>query len=166
MTATVAARPRTEKKAVARKTAPATRPSAGRKTANKSAKPRSAKPRSAEPSGSHSARRSISSAGLFVVDFAALRSRTRRRRMVIVSLILLVGAFFGVALVQAQLVQTQSDLDRLQQEISVLENDIALLDRSVVVASSPEEVVRRAKALGMVRSVRPVYLVATRPLSP
>lgn len=86
--------------------------------------------------------------------------------MVIVSLILLVGAFFGVALVQAQLVQTQSDLDRLQQEISVLENDIALLDRSVVVASSPEEIVRRAKALGMVRSVRPVYLVATRPLSP
>ncbi len=170
MTATVASRPRNEKKVAKRKTAPATRPSAGKKTANKTAANKTANKKTAnktaKPQRSQQARRSISSAGLFVVDFAALRSRTRRRRMVIVSLILLVGAFFGVALVQAQLVQTQSDLDRLQQEISVLENDIALLDRSVVVASSPEEVVRRATALGMVRSVRPVYLVATRPLSP
>ncbi|NNF54822.1 MAG: septum formation initiator family protein [Acidimicrobiales bacterium] len=163
MTATVASRPRSEKKAAsgaaapAKRASPAKRPGSAKKAATRN---------TAKPQGSRSARRSISSAGLFVVDFAALRSRTRRRRMVIVSLILLVGAFFGVALVQAQLVQTQSDLDRLQQEISVLENDIALLDRSVVVASSPEEIVRRAKALGMVRSVRPVYLVATRPLSP
>ncbi len=170
MTATVASRPRTEKKVATRKTAPAKRPSAGKKTANKTSANKTTNKKTAnktaKPHGSRSARRSVASAGLFVVDFAALRSRTRRRRMVIMSLILLVGAFFGVALVQAQLVQTQSDLDRLQQEISVLENDIALLDRSVVVASSPEEVVRRAKALGMVRSVRPVYLVATRPLTP
>lgn len=156
-TAPVARRPRTQKKVATRKPAPTKRPSAAKKTANKNA---------ARPHASQSARKSISTAGLFVVDFAALRSRTRRRRMVMVSLILLVAAFFGVALVQAQLVQTQSDLDGLQNEITVLENDIALLDRSVVVASSPEEIVRRAKALGMVRSVRPVYLVATRPLSP
>lgn len=109
-------------------------------------------------------RRAASAPSLFLIDLAALRSRTRRRRLLFVSLTLLVGVFFGVALVQAQLVQTQSELDALEAEIGQLENDIALLERDVVVASSPEEIVRRARALGMVRAVRPVYLVAARPV--
>ncbi len=103
---------------------------------------------------------------IFLVDVAALRSRTRRRRLVIASLLLLVGAFFGAALVQAQLVQTQAEVDRIQIELNRLENDLALLDRQVVEASSPEVIVERARRLGMVRAVRPVYLVATRPVAP
>lgn len=106
-------------------------------------------------------------APLFLIDLAALRSRTRRRRLVLGSLLLLVGAFFAVALIQAQLVQTQSEVDRLQAEINRLENDLALLDREVVEASSPEKIVERAtQDLGMVRALRPVYLVAARPLKP
>ncbi len=125
------------------------------------------KARQKSAGGGAEARRAGSTGpGLFVIDFAALRSRTRRRRLVLVSLTLLVGAFFAVALVQAQLVQTQSQLDGLEAENARLANDIALLDREVVVASSPEEVVRRARELGMVRAARPVYLVATRPLEP
>lgn len=110
--------------------------------------------------------RAASAPSLFLIDFVALRSRARRRRLLFISLTLLVGVFFGVALVQAQLVQTQSELDALEAEIGQLENDIALLERDVVVASSPEEIVRRARALGMVRAVRPVYLVAARPVGP
>ncbi|MBT8240735.1 MAG: septum formation initiator family protein [Acidimicrobiia bacterium] len=103
---------------------------------------------------------------LFLIDLAALRSRSRRRRLVIASLVLLAGAFFAAALVQAQLVQTQAEADRLQVEINRLENDLALLDRQVVEASSPEVIVEQARRLGMVRAVRPVYLVATRPVGP
>jgi cell division protein FtsL len=85
---------------------------------------------------------------------------------VFASLLLLVGAFFAAALVQAQLVQTQAETDRIQAETNRLENDLALLDRQVVEASSPEVIVARARRLGMVRAVRPVYLVATRPVGP
>ena len=113
-----------------------------------------------------SAGRATARGTLFLIDLAALRSRSRRRRLVIASLILLVGAFFAAALVQAQLVQTQAEADRLQVEINRLENDLALLDRQVVEASSPEVIVERARRLGMVRAVRPVYLVATRPVGP
>ncbi len=110
---------------------------------------------------------SAAKAPLFLIDVAALRSRTRRRRLVLGSLLLLVGAFFAVALIQAQLVQTQAEVDRIQAEINRLENDLALLDREVVEASSPEVIVQRAtRELGMVRALRPVYLVAARPLEP
>jgi hypothetical protein len=121
---------------------------------------------SSKDSRSSSARRATARGTLFLIDLAALRSRTRRRRLVIASLVLLVGAFFAAALVQAQLVQTQADVDRLQIEINRLENDLALIDRQVVEASSPEAIVAQARRLGMVRAVRPVYLVATRPVGP
>ncbi|MFW2382320.1 MAG: hypothetical protein ACN4GZ_11220 [Acidimicrobiales bacterium] len=110
--------------------------------------------------------KSTARGALFLIDLAALRSRSRRRKLVIASLVLLVGAFFGAALVQAQLVQTQAEADRITIEINRLENDLALLDREVVEASSPEVIVERARRLGMVRAVRPVYLVATRPVGP
>ncbi|MGI9611089.1 MAG: hypothetical protein ACR2NL_12420 [Acidimicrobiia bacterium] len=135
--------------------------------------PKKATKKSAAASGSaragakkSSSTKSTARGALFLIDLAALRSRTRRRRLVIVSLILLVGAFFGAALVQAQLVQTQAEADRITIEINRLENDLALLDREVVEASSPEVIVERARRLGMVRAVRPVYLVATRPVGP
>lgn len=144
---------------------------------NTGSSPRSASARTSKraPSGSRatkknprtsSGRRTTSRGALFLIDLAALRSRTRRRRLIIASLILLVGAFFAAALVQAQLVQTQAEADRIQAELNRLENDLALLDRQVVEASSPEVIVERARRLGMVRAVRPVYLVATRPVGP
>jgi uncharacterized protein HemX len=101
---------------------------------------------------------------LAVVDERSLRSVRRRRAAVVAVVGILVLALFGVGLVHAQLVQRQQHLDQLRAEIAETQAHRLRLYRDVVVASSPDEVVRRATEMGMVRAEDPVYLVAVRPV--
>jgi cell division protein FtsB len=102
--------------------------------------------------------------GLARVDHRALRSARRRRRFLTVVTLTLVVALFGVGLAHAQLVQRQQQLDDLRAEIGETHAERLRLERAVVVASSPDEIVRRASEMGMVRALDPVYLVALRPV--
>lgn len=100
---------------------------------------------------------------LALVDPAA-RRRARQRRTVVSALVgVLVITLFAVGLIQAHLVQRQQHLDRLRSEIEATRAQELRLSHEVLVASSPDEIVRRATEMGMVRAQDPVYLVAVRP---
>lgn len=100
---------------------------------------------------------------LTLVDRRSLRSARLRRTLLVLTTSVLVVALFAVGLIHAQLVQRQQRLDDLRAEISQTRAERLRLSRDVVVASSPEEIVRRAQEIGMVRAEDPVYLVAVRP---
>lgn len=102
--------------------------------------------------------------GLALVDRRSLRSARVRRALFAVTMSVVVIALFAVGLIHAQLVQRQHRLDELRAEIGDTQAERLRLSRQVVVASSPEEVVRRAREIGMVRAEDPVYLVAVRPV--
>lgn len=102
--------------------------------------------------------------GLALVDRRALRSARLRRRLLVLAAGVLVVALFAVGLVHAQLVQRQQELDDVRSRIGQTRAQQLRLSREVVVASSPDEIVRRASELGMVRAEDPVYLVAVRPV--
>lgn len=99
---------------------------------------------------------------LRLVEKATITNEARRRRLITLSVAAVVLALFGVALVQAALVQSQRDIDILNQRIVEVESQRARLARDVVVAESPEGIIARANEMGMVRAVDPVYLVAVR----
>ena len=101
---------------------------------------------------------------LALVDRRARRAARIRRNLLVVAAGVLVVAFFAVGLVHAQLVQRQQQLDGLRSRIGETRAEQLRLSREVVVASSPDEIVRRASELGMVRAEDPVYLVAVRPV--
>jgi cell division protein FtsB len=101
---------------------------------------------------------------LALVDERVVRSVRLRRTLLVAAAGLFVLALFGVGLVQAQLVQRQQVLDQTRNEIAETQAERLRLSHEVVVASSPEEIVRRALASGMVRAEEPVYLVAVRPV--
>lgn len=101
---------------------------------------------------------------LAVVDRRSVRSVRLRRTLLAAVLLVLVVALFAVGLVQAQLVQRQQHLDDVRSQIAEAQAHRLRLAQEVVVASSPEEIVRRAGEMGMVRAESPVYLVAVRPV--
>lgn len=100
---------------------------------------------------------------LRVIDQASIRSRARRRTMAIVTFVVLLAGFFAVALVQAQLVADQHELDVLRGRIMEAEAERARLRRAVEESSAPSAIIRRAQDLGMVRATDPVYLAAVAP---
>lgn len=102
--------------------------------------------------------------GLALVDRRSLRSARVRRTLFAATMSVVVVALFAVGLIHAQLVQRQHRLDELRAEIGDTQAERLRLSRQVVVASSPEEIVRRAHEIGMVRAEDPVYLVAVRPV--
>ena len=124
----------------------ATQKTTSQKTAQKPATRRS---RSAKPK-------------LRVVDQAAHRRRVRHRALVSLSVMAVAATLFAVALIYAQLVTGQQEIDDLRAEIAEAEAHRAGLERSVAVASTPDAIVARAVELGMVRAVDPQYLVAVR----
>lgn len=67
---------------------------------------------------------------------------------------------FGVATAHATLVERQRELDAMRDRIAELEDAQGRVEREIIVASAPEAILERAFALGMVRAVDPVYLVA------
>lgn len=101
---------------------------------------------------------------LKVIDQKSLRSRAIRRGIYFVVCVAVVAGLFGVALVQAQLVQEQQELDELRVRLDEAETRRALLTQQVDIASSPEAIVTRAAELGMVRAVDPIYFPAVRDL--
>ncbi len=101
---------------------------------------------------------------LRVVDKAALRRRTRQRTLLTLAATVVTTALFGVAFLYGQLVEGQQEVDMMRAEIAQAEAERARLERDVAVASTPDAIVQRAHALGMVRSVDPQYLIAVRPL--
>ena len=78
-----------------------------------------------------------------------------------IAIVGLSAAMLLIAGVQAKLVQSQRALDQKRIEITAVEARVAELERAVMSASSPMVVVESAESMGMVRSVNPVYLVAT-----
>lgn len=139
-----------------RRPGPGPRPAPGARTATAAATtaaPRPA-PRGKRPSLTVVDRRSVRSA----------RSVRLRRTLLAGVLLVLVIALFAVGLVQAQLVQRQQHLDDVRSQIAQAQAQRLRLAEEVVVASSPEEIVRRAGEMGMVRAESPVYLVAVRPV--
>ncbi len=103
---------------------------------------------------------SVKRPNLRVVDKNAIKRRARRRALLGLSGALVAAGLFAVALGYAQLAQGQRHLDTLRQETSQSQADLARLERDVVLASSPDAVVARARELGMVRAENPVYLTA------
>ena len=104
--------------------------------------------------------------GLALVDRRSLRSARVRRALFAVTMSVVVVALFAVGLIHAQLVQRQQRLDELRAEIGDTQAERLRLSRQVIIASSPDEIVRRAHEIGMVRAEDPVYLVAVRPVEP
>ncbi len=101
---------------------------------------------------------------LRVVDKAAMRRRTRQRTLLTFAATVVTTALFGVAFLYGQLVEGQQEVDTMRAEIAQAEAERARLERDVAVASTPDAIVQRAIALGMVRAVDPQYLIAVRPL--
>lgn len=99
---------------------------------------------------------------LTVIDAEKLRREFRRRRVAMFAVVSLAAVFFVVAIVQAQLVQSQHSLDQTRADTAALEEQIAILEREVMAASSPVAIVDAAETLGMVRAQDPVYLVSDR----
>lgn len=97
---------------------------------------------------------------LRLVDPRVAKERTRRRRIVAISMVVLVAGMFVVAYAQARLVEGQHELDQLRTEVAEAQKIRARLERDVVEASSPTSITDRARALGMVRAVDPLYIVA------
>lgn len=100
---------------------------------------------------------------LRLVDARVLRASARRRAISLVAMLSLAAGMFLVAFAHAQLVGTQQRLDQIRSQVAEAEAERARLERDVVFASSPESIVVRATALGMVRATDPQYLVAVRP---
>jgi cell division protein FtsL len=117
---------------------------------------------SAAPARRTTGGRPTKPAKLRVVDKAALRRRARQRTLVTLAAGLVTVSLFGVALLYGQLVEGQRELDTIRAEIAQAEAERARLEREVAVASTPDAIVERATALGMVRAVDPQYLIAVR----
>ncbi len=99
---------------------------------------------------------------LRLVDRAGAKSEPRRRLIVTLSITAVVLTLFAVALVQAQLVQSQRDIDVLNAKIVLVEAERAQLARDVIFAESPAGILDRADQLGMVKALDPVHLTAIR----
>lgn len=63
---------------------------------------------------------------------------------------LVLGALFGVTLIQAQLVSPQQELDSLSVELGDLREQRSVLEHEVAIASAPERIIERAGDLGLV----------------
>lgn len=101
---------------------------------------------------------------LRVLNQQAIRQRARRRNALLALFIVVLCGFFAVALIQAQLVADQQDLDVLRARIAEAEADNAKMARDIELASSPAAIVGRATEFGMVRAYQPVYLQAVAPI--
>lgn len=99
---------------------------------------------------------------LRVIDHRSLRSQANRRSMYLAAGLLFVLGLFAVALAQAELVKGQAELDQLRTHLEDVEARREMLRREVDQASAPDDVVSRARALGMVRASDPVYFTALR----
>ncbi len=97
---------------------------------------------------------------LRLVDPRIAQAKTRRRRIVALSMAVLIAGMFVVAYAQARLVEGQHELDQLRTEVAEARKERARLERDVVEASSPTAITERARQLGMVRAVEPIYIVA------
>ncbi len=119
--------------------------------------------RAARPSRSGDARAAKQARpNLKLVDPRIAQTKARRRRVLFVSLIVLAAGMFMVTYAQARLVEGQHELDQLRTQVAESQKTRARLERDVVVASSPDAITDRARALGMVRAVDPQYIVAVR----
>ncbi len=99
---------------------------------------------------------------LRVVDADAVTRRRRQRRfLVLVGVVFLAGCLV-VAAAQASLVTSQRELDDVRRQIIEAEGQRDRLRQELVDARSPETIIARAVAMGMVRADDPVYLVAVR----
>ncbi len=98
---------------------------------------------------------------LRVVDKRAIQRRAARRVLLSVAGAVVASGVFAVAMVYAQLARGQQYLDDVREQSNQAEAELARLERDVVLASSPDSVVARALALGMVRAQNPVYLTAS-----
>jgi cell division protein FtsL len=99
---------------------------------------------------------------LRVIDQRRVREAAFRRRLVLGSALLLVAGMFVSALAQAELVRGQQEINDLRQQVSVAGDQKAALERQIVVASAPQAIVERARAMGMVRAADPQYFSAVR----
>ncbi len=101
---------------------------------------------------------------LRVLNQQAIRQRARRRHALMALFVVVLLGFFAVALVHAELVADQQQLDGIRARIAEAEAHNAKIERAVEERSSPKAVVSRAEELGMVRAYQPVYLAAAAPL--
>jgi cell division protein FtsL len=97
---------------------------------------------------------------LRVIDQRSLRQRAIRRGVYVTVCVLLATALFAVAFLQAELVQGQQVLDQNRLALRQAEAERARLTHEVDIASSPESIVARATAMGMVRAADPIYFTA------
>ena len=107
-------------------------------------------------------RRAPSRPELTVLDQAAVRWRSRRRKALMFAFVLVLAGFFGVAFVHANLVTSQAQLDQMRAQVADLQAEKAGIQRQIEDAEAPERIVERATAMGMVRAKEPVFLPATR----
>lgn len=112
--------------------------------------------------GAPAPRRAPSRPELTVLDQGAVRWRSRRRKALLFAFVLVLAGFFGVAFVHANLVTSQQQLDQMRAQVADLQAQKAGIQRQIEDAESPERIVERATAMGMVRAKEPVFLPAAR----
>ncbi len=101
---------------------------------------------------------------LRVIDHHRLKRAARRRRMGLWLAGAVAVGMFVSALAQAELVRGQQELNQLRVDVAEARAEQARLEREIVMASAPQIVVERARALGMVRATEPQYFPAVRAL--
>ena len=101
---------------------------------------------------------------LRLIDHRVLRRLAVRRLIFTMMCALFALGIFAVALAQAELVEGQRRMDETRRSLTEVQAEKARLEREVDRASSPAEIVDRARAMGMVRAADPVYFMAVRPV--
>ncbi|MCP5027057.1 MAG: hypothetical protein GY929_12310 [Actinomycetia bacterium] len=96
------------------------------------------------------------------------RVRSVQRPLLIGTLMVVVtGALFALAALNAVLVAGQAELDAVNNQIELTARQEAQLRVQVAELSAPEQIIARAEALGMTRAAPPVHLPAVEgPLGP
>ena len=96
------------------------------------------------------------------------RVRSVKRSLLLGSLtIIVIGALFALAALNALLVAGQADLDAVNDQIELTERQQARLEVRVAELSAPGQIIARAEDLGMTRSAPPVHIPAVEtPLGP
>ncbi len=159
MTAAVGRRSSTTVKAKAAK-AP---PSGGRSRGQRGQRGRRSDGQTARQPGRRTSESAGQFGGLRLFSRSELRARARLRGGLAALCLLIVGGFFSIAFVQAQLVAGQQDLDQMRSQLDEIKKERAQLAQEVDQASAPEAIVARAHELGMVRATEPIYLAAVSP---
>ncbi len=96
------------------------------------------------------------------LDQQSIRSRKRKRNVLLAGFFVVILALFLVAYAQAQLVSSQQDLDVIRSRTAELTAESEHLRVLVNEASAPNSIVAKAEEIGMILGESPVFVESVR----